>query len=289
MEHHNYHVNMGEVIRNILFPYPVNCIGRSWNNPPRNFLHSVFPDKIEICIRLSADTAGGLPTQTIGGETYENLPYPHVVVKPPRTEYTLSNFGGARDVFYMIYPSSLYPLLEKTGIFQQPLCWDIRRNQEIELMIKRICDYFDSSLSLGNADRIDIHCFQLLCELLLMKKSSAGAPDKEYELMLRIDSYLRLHAFEVIDFDDVAKMFGLSRSSFFRYWKRYSKIAPAKYLQELRLQEACRRLSESRDKITEIARELNLGESAYMGVLFRARFGQTPLEYRRTHSLHLNE
>ena len=288
MEDHNYHVNMGGVVRNIMFPYQVDSVGRSQNNPQRKFLHAVFPDKIEICIRLSADKSAGLLTQTIGNETYENLTYPHVIVKPPKTEYTLSNFGGSREVFYMIYSSSLYQLLEKIGVFQQPLCWGIRMNQEVELMIKRIYDYFDTSLSSGNADRIDIHCFQLLCELLLMKKNDTAPVDNEYKLMMRIDSYLRLHAFKTVDFDFIAKKFGLSRSSFFRYWKRYSNIAPAKYLQELRLQEACRRLTESMDKIAVIARELNLGGPSYMGMLFRARFGQTPLDYRKMHSLHLN-
>ena len=94
MEKHNYHVNMAGVMREIMFPYQVAGLGRSWNNPPRRSLHAVFPDKIEICIRLSADTSEGLPTQTIAGKSYENLSFPHVVVKPPEAEYALTNFGS---------------------------------------------------------------------------------------------------------------------------------------------------------------------------------------------------
>lgn len=283
MEKHNYHVNMAGVMREIMFPYQVAGLGRSWNNPPRRSLHAVFPDKIEICIRLSADTSEGLPTQTIAGKSYENLSFPHVIVKPPEAEYTLTNFGS-REVFYIIYPSALFPLLDKIGIFEPPLCWSIRMNRELELMLERVCDYFGASLSPGNADRIDIQCFQILHELLLMKKSFHAPVDKEHELMLRIDSHIRLHAFEILDFDSTARKFGLSRSTFFRYWKRYSKITPSGYLLELRLQEACRRLTESRDRIADIARELHLGEPAYMGMLFKRRFGQTPLDYRRAHS-----
>ena len=46
MEKHNYHVNMAGVMREIMFPYQVAGLGRSWNNPPRRSLHAVFPEKI---------------------------------------------------------------------------------------------------------------------------------------------------------------------------------------------------------------------------------------------------
>lgn len=283
MEDHTYHVNMAGVRREIMFPFQVAAIGRSQSNPPRKFLRAVYPDKIEICIRLAADESDGSAVQLIGENRYENLSYPHVVVKPPKTEYTLSNFG-TREVFYMIYPSSLLPLLEQTGIFDPPLCWNIRISRELEIMIERVSEYSAVSLSHGNADRIDIQCFQILHELLLMKKNSRIPADKELELMLRVDSWLRLHAFEAVDFSAVAKKFGFSRSSFFRYWKRYSEFTPSEYLLELRLQEAARRLTESRDHVADIGRELKLGGPAYMGMLFKKRFGQTPLDYRRTHA-----
>lgn len=278
-----YHVNMLGVKREISFPFQVAEIGRSTNNPARKLLRAVFPDKIEICIRLATDEAGCHPTQIIRGKRYENLFYPHVVVKPPKEEYALLN-AGVREVFYIVYPSSLLPLLEKMGVFETPLCWNIRINWELESMLRRISEYSVGLLSQGNADRIDIQCFQILHELLLMKKSSYAPVDKELELMLRVDSWLRLHAFEEIDFTALAKKFAFSRSSFFRYWKRYSELTPSEYLLELRLQEAARRLTESRDRISDISRELKLGEPAYMGMLFRKRFGQTPRNYRLTHT-----
>ena len=283
MEKYNYHVNMAGLRREIPFPFQLAGVGHSCNNPPRKYQHAVYPDKIEICIRLSADSSGGLPAQTINGTAYEKLSFPHVVVKPPGAEYTLMNFG-AREVFYMIYPSFLLPQLDKLGVFEPPLCWGIRMSGELELMLERVSNCFSVSLSPGSADRIDMQCFQILHELLLMKKSFQVPADREHELMLRIDSHIRLHAFEALDFDAVARKFGLSRSTFFRYWKRYSDFTPSGYLLELRLQEACRRLTESRDRISDIARELHLGEPAYMGMLFKKRFGRTPLDYRRTHA-----
>lgn len=284
---HDCHINMSGMTRNIMFPYQLDGIGHTLRNPPVRNLHTFFPGQIELCLRLSGDTRNGLPVQTVAGKTYGNIPYPHVLVKPPGAEYIFSNFGR-REVFYLIYPSSLEGLFRKTGIFDPPLCWEFSMNPEVELMLKRISDYFDTSLSPGNADRIDLLSFQLVCELLLMKKNAFFPPDKERELMLRIDSYLRLHAFEEIEFSSLARKFGLSRSSFFRYWKRYAKSTPAKYLMELRLNEACRRLAGSRERIGDIARSIHLGEPAYMGLLFRQRYGMTPFEYRRRHAVRGN-
>ncbi len=284
MEKRDYNVSTETAPRNIMFPYPVSRIGLSKNNPPVKNLHTVFPDKVEICLRLSGEFTEGVPQQTIAGETYNPVAYPHVVVKPPLTEYSLINFG-TRKVFYMIYSSSLVPELEKLGLFKPPHCWEIRLTCELEGMLERINNMVEASCTPGMADRIDIQCFQILHELLLMKNEICTVVDKEREMMLRIDSYLRRHAFEELDFSTVARKFELSRSSFFRYWKRYSELSPSQYLLELRLQEACRKLAETRDRITDIARELHLGEPAYMGMVFRKQYGQTPLEYRKTHSL----
>lgn len=283
MEKQKYHMSMAGIEREIAFPYQVAAIGLSPDNPASRDLRSAYPDKIEICIRLSSDLQKDPPVQIIEGRRYENLVYPHVVVKPPRAEYTLMNFGR-RDVFYIIYNSALLPRLRETGILEEPLCWNIRITNDLEQMIERINTFSGDTLIPGRADQIDIQCFQILHELMLMKKNSQTPHDKEHELMLKIDSCIRRHAFELIDFNDIARQFGLSRSSFFRYWKRYSDTTPAEYLQELRLQEAARRLTETRTRIGVIAKELKLGEPAYMGMLFRKRFGQTPLEYRKNHA-----
>ena len=88
MEKYNYHVNMAGLRREIPFPFQLAGVGHYCNNPPRKYQHADYPDKIEICIRLSADTSEGLPTQTIAGKSYENLSFPHVVVKPPEAEYS---------------------------------------------------------------------------------------------------------------------------------------------------------------------------------------------------------
>ncbi len=283
MASHHYIVNMTGVKRNLDFQFQVERFGHSGNNPPNKHLSSTYQDKLEICLRLSSDGLGEHAHQIINGREYTNLDYPHVVVKPPNGKYTMYNFGS-RDVFFIVYPSSLMPLFEKMGLLEEPLCWNIRLTREFETLLGLISTYANASLSPGNADRIDMLCFQLFSELLLMKKNLCETLDQEQELMLRIDSWLRLHAFEKIDFNAVARKFGLSRSSLFRYWKRYSPVSPADYLLEIRLQEAAIRLKSTRDRITSIAESLQLGTPAYMVMLFKKRYGMTPLKYRKLYA-----
>ncbi len=284
MEKSGYFVNMAGIRRDMAFPYQVERLALSRHNHPVKFSRSTYHDRLEFCVRLSAEPSEATPRQVINGKVYDRITYPHVVIKPPCAENSIMNFSR-RDVLYIIYPGSMVPLWEKNGIMEGPLCWNIHINRELELLFGLLEEHCAASLTPGGADRIDILCFQIIHELLLMKKSATAPVDREHELMLRADSWLRLHLCDEIDFREVAKIFGMSRSTFFRYWKRYSPLSPADYLLELRLQEAAHRLETSRERVSEIAANLQLGESAYMGVRFKKKFGITPLKYRTLHSV----
>ena len=279
-----FRIRLAELERTADFAFKLDAAGRSFMNPPVKKLNAVFPEQFEICIRLSSEHSGEICKQMLDGKWYEGLSFPQVVMKLPGTRYHLENFSK-RDVFYFIYPSSLMEQFRATGLFDGPLCWEFPFTPEVELFLRRIYNCMTNCLAPGNADKLDLYCYQLLLELLQYRIHCGKQPDKERELMQKIDSYLLLHAFEDLDLAEVAARFGLSRSSFFRYWKRYSPVSPSRYLLDLRLQEACRRLKESRDRIEEIASALSLGAPAYMSMLFRKKYKMTPLVYRRKYSV----
>ena len=279
-----FHIRLNELERTSSFAFKLSAAGRSFMNPPVKKLESVFPDQFEICLRLNSEHSGETCRQFLDGKWYENLSYPQVVLKLPCTEYRLENYSR-RDVFYFIYPSSLMEEFKAAGLLDGALSWEFPFTPEVELFLHRIQSYMDNCLAPGNADKLDFCCYQLLCELLQYRLHCGKFPDKERELMQKIDSYLLLHAFENPDLTEVAARFGLSRSSFFRYWKRYSPVSPSRYLLDLRLQEACRRLKESRDRVEDIARDLSLGAPAYMSMLFRKKYKMTPLAYRKKYSV----
>lgn len=81
--------------------------------------------------------------------------------------------------------------------------------------------------------------------------------------------------------EEVAQRVNMSYSWFRKMFRDYTNISPARYMQELRLQEACNLLSGASMSIKEIAFRLNYGDASYFSNMFRRHLRMTPLEYRR--------
>ena len=58
-------------------------------------------------------------------------------------------------------------------------------------------------------------------------------------------------------------------------------MSPVEYLQNFRLQMACKMLAKGRDTITEVSHACGLGSSSYFGRVFRSSMGCSPKEYRQ--------
>lgn len=282
------HLSLASISRVICFPYQVQSIGYAFSNPCLNNFEYKFPDRIEICLRtVPEDTIPGKAIMALGNNEY-TLGYPHVLVKPPGERYIYRHLE-LRDVFYFNYSSQLFRRFEELGLFSPPLAWELTRSPEINLLLSRLNEYLTVSHNFGTVDRIDVLCFQLLTEFLLMKNRPLIPLDPERERILQIDSYIRLHFMENIFIEEIAAQYGMSRTSFFRNWARYFDISPAKHLLNLRLQEACRHLSEGYLKINEIAQRVNISDPAYFCAIFRKKFGVTPAAYRKRFWRQYNE
>ncbi|OQA82016.1 MAG: Bifunctional transcriptional activator/DNA repair enzyme AdaA [Lentisphaerae bacterium ADurb.Bin242] len=276
------HLSLAQVPRAVNFPYCVQSIGYARNNPELKNWHSVFPDKIEICLRMLPSAAIPEDAEMRLGETDYRLPFPHALVKLPCQKYIYKHLC-VREVFYFTYASSLYGHFEELGLFSPPFAWRISLTPEVNNLISRLHDYLNVSGNFGYIDRIDALCFQLLMEILIMKQKEQTPPDSDRERIMQADSFMRLHFAENISLEDLAEINGFSRTSFFRIWTRYFHIPPARHLQEIRLQEACRLLTESRLKVCQVARAVNIKDPAYFCAVFQKKFRMTPVEYRKSH------
>lgn len=103
------------------------------------------------------------------------------------------------------------------------------------------------------------------------------------EVVERIDRARRIMREELYENpapEQVARRVNMSYSWFRKMFRDYTNISPARYMQELRLQEACRLLSGTDMSIKEIAFRLNYGDASYFSNMFRRRLRMTPVEYR---------
>jgi AraC-type DNA-binding domain-containing proteins len=87
-----------------------------------------------------------------------------------------------------------------------------------------------------------------------------------------------------IQLSTVAKEYNYSYAYFSKFFKKYLGISPKKYLTFLRVQKAAEMVEETDDKFSKIATDTGFPDEKSFYAAFKARYGQTPYEYRQSHS-----
>ena len=143
---------------------------------------------------------------------------------------------------------------------------------------------------LQRLDRCDepwqIDAVDRLCELLVLSSTitvQAVTSEADRDAIDLIHSYLRQHFAEPLDMEGVALDHGLSPSSFRRRWKRRFGGSPLRFVQQLRMTEACGLLIDTDRSIAEIARVVGYDDPYHFSRAFRRIVGVSPTEHRRRH------
>ncbi|HBE02792.1 MAG: hypothetical protein A2096_03720 [Spirochaetes bacterium GWF1_41_5] len=108
-------------------------------------------------------------------------------------------------------------------------------------------------------------------------KSPAVLPDD----IARAVSEIEKHYQEKISIKALADLSNLPRTVFFRRFQKETGFTPLNYITNLRIRQACSRLSESRASITHIAWECGFQDSNYFSRIFKKYAGCPPRRYRK--------
>jgi AraC family transcriptional regulator len=93
----------------------------------------------------------------------------------------------------------------------------------------------------------------------------------------RIESHLD----EEFDLEQLAKQAGLSKFHFHRLFRQATGVSPAKYQLNARMNEARRRLRETKQSVVSVALDLGFSSPSHFAQVFRRETRMTPSEYRR--------
>lgn len=112
-------------------------------------------------------------------------------------------------------------------------------------------------------------------------ESAQGASigEKQHDPIKAAREYIKNHAHQSLQIDDVARYFLLSRSSFTQRFRRETGQTFNEYLTAVRLEEARRLLETSRWSIEIIGKAVGLGPSR-LRALFNRHYGQSPQQFR---------
>jgi len=117
---------------------------------------------------------------------------------------------------------------------------------------------------------------------LLTSACYAPVLDRRKEARLaRVYGYAARHFRERVTLPGLARAAAMSPAAFSRYFKRSTGRAPSDFLNDLRIEHACRLLRESPRTVADIALETGFSTLTNFNRRFRERAGTTPREYRR--------
>jgi AraC-like DNA-binding protein len=190
--------------------------------------------------------------------------------------------GETWDECYIVYEPALMPRLSATKLVDmaKPVC-PIQDIDAVRAQLDEVVRLSNSPQTDGVADRVDRVCERLVLETWL----AASQVENGMSSLQRLLSNLQKNPGQQVDFDVLAKKHGLSPSTFRRRWLETVGKPPARYLQELRMREACRMLVETKRPVHEIAAAVGFEDELYFSRRFRQEMRMAPRDYRKAYQI----
>lgn len=261
-----------EKIRHYCTDLPVSSYGLFCG---RGSSHKI--SDLEICIRLGDESESAV--DHINGKRCVT-PFPHVILKTPDLLHSFCS-TGERTVRFFHYPAECRMVLERYGMdFSRPV-WPIVFTETLQHLFEEADSYASSLHVAGVPERIDAIFWRILLELFLCRESITRKPDFNEQKIREAASYLHSHCTERNNLSRVIASVGMSRRSFYFYWRKFYSQSPAQFILSLRIQQAKFLLENTDDSISRIAEELSFCNPIYFIRAFRKKIGETPQHYRR--------
>ena len=211
---------------------------------------------------------------------------PCVITQWPGDQLSYGPSGAhtSWDECYVIYRQEEQTRLKAAGLIdpERPV-WPIRNLLAVQAGLRELRQLTRASDPAAAADRVDRVWERVLVETLL----APAETDEDADQIQRVAAKLRAELARPLDMESLAAELGVSVPTFRRRWLEVMGAPPARYLQELRLQEASRMLVETHRPVKQVAREAGFEDELYFSRRFHARTGLSPSEYRRTFRLNL--
>lgn len=163
----------------------------------------------------------------------------------------------------------------------------VRLWNQLMLLILADSDLYEESCLLSAEHMLENYSnAEQLCrklELLLEGSSPSGADQpntKGQDIYAAMIAFVNEHFKEPITLQDVADCVHINFTYASRLFKKYTDTNYSKYLTRLRMELACRLLSDTGKSTEEICYEIGYHDYFYFNRTFKKYTGQTPLQYR---------
>ncbi|MCY4781348.1 AraC family transcriptional regulator [Sphingobacterium sp. UT-1RO-CII-1] len=120
---------------------------------------------------------------------------------------------------------------------------------------------------------------------LVSKEYSNPQQEHDHLRMNKIIEYIRLHYKSQILLQDISHLADMTSNSFCRYFKQKTGKTLVQFVNEIRINEACKLLKNTEKLIKNIAFDCGFQNFVSFHKKFKEITGKTPIEFRKTSSL----
>ncbi|MHB8962316.1 MAG: helix-turn-helix domain-containing protein [Saccharofermentanales bacterium] len=201
-------------------------------------------------------------------DDFMNIYWLHFV---PESQYLGMYLNNLKPVFLWAKDDPILPSIDFTKI---PFLFD---------------DSNSPDSTMAAIPSLSISCYINSVILLLISDMMHRQPSefKEYyySLYTRLSpaiDYISNNYRNEIRLEDISSQTFLNPVYFSRLFKKCFKMTPVQYMNRIRLNEACRLLTQTGQSILEISENTGFCNQFYFSKVFRHHFRKTPTEYRNT-------
>lgn len=114
-----------------------------------------------------------------------------------------------------------------------------------------------------------------------MSESTVAVEQSDEQWLYTITSMLKQYYDQPFTLLQLSRLSGMSISNFTAKFKAYTNKTFLEYKHEIQLEEACRMLSATQLKVSDISERVGFKDLSFFYKVFRKQFGLTPLQYRQ--------
>ena len=219
------------------------------------------------------------PTQKLRVEdrVYESE-FPSGMSRMPGPEYENLDHGE-RDVLAFCYDPRHLAWFQEHGLSPELPLWHYSQDSIIRKMISEIMEVSSRIAEPGQSDHLDLLAISLLAVTRSSQKNQEDDPFHR-DIIQKAESQMLFHYPRYLSLAEIIEKSGLSRRSFFRYWKKYHQETPHEFMRNCILSDAEQMLKGTSLSVGEISVRLGFQNPSHFFVLFKKYTGMSPLQYR---------
>lgn len=215
------------------------------------------------------------------GHTYAlTAPCAYIVYPGETISCGPSSDAHAWNHLYFDFEAKYVPELERTKLIDKSnRAWTVGNPSYLWSLTEELCALSHVFPLETAVDRVDRLCERMIIESQMPSESETS----EQRVIDRVIQKMKRAPGNHFDLAETARLSGMSEATFRRRWIDNVGSTPRRYLEQLRLHEACRILVETSLPVKEVAQKVGFDDEFYFSRRFHALMSISPRAYRHQH------